>query len=214
MNAFQLREMYMDDVRDVVMIHLTSFRGFFLSILGRSFLKELYAGILDDPTRIAFVFENDTNLYGFVAGTDSPEGFYKRLLRQRWWRFTLASIKPVLRNPKIVPRLLGAFKRGEQTDVRENCAMLMSIAVDPEYQGQGIGKLLVDAFLKEAKERGVGQVNLTTDKLDNDAVNAFYLKSGFRLYSSFITPEGREMNEYVIDLVTQGEGERWKEEGG
>ena len=195
-----IRAMRVKDLNVVVLTHLTGFQGFFLSILGRSFLKELYAGILDDPTGIAFVFENDTNLCGFVAGTDSPEGFFKRLLRQRWWRFTLASIKPVLRNPKIGPRLLGAFKRGEQTDVRGNCAMLMSIAVNPEYQGQDIGKVLVDAFLKEAKKRGVGQVNLTTDKLGNDAVNGFYLRSGFRLQSSFITPEGREMNEYIIDL--------------
>ena len=76
----------------------------------------------------------------------------------------------------------------------------LSIAVNPSAQGQGVGKLLTEAFLGEVKKRGVDQVNLTTDKLGNEVVNAFYLNFGFRLCSSFITAEGREMNEYIIDL--------------
>jgi GNAT superfamily N-acetyltransferase len=195
-----IRSMRLEDLNAVVDVHLNTFQNFFLSLLGQAFLKELYTGIVASPSGMAFVFEKESYIYGFIAGTDSPEGFYKRLLRQRWWRFGLASVLPVLRNPKIIPRLLGAFSRGEQNDIHEDCALLMSIAVDPEFQGQGIGKLLIDAFLNEAKNRGVSQVNLTTDKVYNDAVNAFYKRVGFRLNSSFVTPEGREMNEYIIDL--------------
>jgi len=149
---------------------------------------------------MALVFEREATVCGFVAGTDYPQGFYKRLLRQRWWRFAFASVIPVLKNPKVLPRLIRAFSRGQQDDVRENCATLMSIAVNPSAQGQGVGKLLTEAFLGEVKKRGVDQVNLTTDKLGNEVVNAFYLNFGFRLCSSFITAEGREMNEYIIDL--------------
>jgi ribosomal protein S18 acetylase RimI-like enzyme len=76
----------------------------------------------------------------------------------------------------------------------------MSIAVHPNYQNKGIGKLLVQEFLGEIRRRGIQRVNLTTDKEKNDAVNVFYQRLGFQLTRSFVTPEGRWMNEYVITL--------------
>ena len=189
------------DLERVVNIHLMAFQGFFLSVLGHRFLVELYSGILEDTSGIFFLYECDNVVQGFVAGTDSPAGFYSRLVGQRWWRFALAAILPVLKRPSIIPRLLRAFSRGSAEDVHGNCATLMSIAVAPEAQGQGIGHALVQAFVREAARRGLAQVNLTTDKLDNDNTNYFYQRLGFMLHQTFTTPEGREMNEYVIDLM-------------
>ena len=77
----------------------------------------------------------------------------------------------------------------------------MSIAVEPTYQGQGIGKELVRAFLEEAKMRGLKYVNLTTDAVDNERVNHFYQKLGFQVHRSCVTPEGRKMNEYIFRLA-------------
>lgn len=74
----------------------------------------------------------------------------------------------------------------------------MSIAVDPKYQGQGIGKKLVKAFLTQAKKRDLEYINLTTDALNNDAVNHLYVSTGFKLYRGYTTPEGRKMNEYLF----------------
>ncbi len=82
----------------------------------------------------------------------------------------------------------------------ENCATLMSIAVDPAYQNEHIGRQLVNSFLIEAKSRGSEFVNLATDAVDNDGVNHFYRSVGFELFRTFFTPEGREMNEYLFDL--------------
>ena len=44
------------------------------------------------------------------------------------------------------------------------------------------------------------QVNLTTDRLGNDAANRFYQQLGFTRSRTYVTPEGREMQEYLIDL--------------
>jgi ribosomal protein S18 acetylase RimI-like enzyme len=63
-----------------------------------------------------------------------------------------------------------------------------------------VGQALVGAFLEEAKQHGLKHVNLTTDRDNNDLVNHFYQEFGFRCYRSFITPEGRAMIEYVIDV--------------
>ncbi len=188
------------DVGAIVNVHFASFQGFFLTFLGHRFLCELYAGILADPTGIVFVYVKENRILGFVAGMSQPAGFYRRLLRRSWWRFALASVIPVLKDPSILPRLLRAFRKPQDVSDQADNATLMSIAVDPDAQGRGVGYALVNTFLAEAARRGLKHVDLTTDGINNDAVNQFYQSMGFNLLHTFVTPEGRVMNEYVIDI--------------
>ena len=195
-----IRAMNVNDVNAVVKVHLSSFQGFFLTFLGRQFLSELYAGIVVDSTGIAFVYREEDRVLGFIAGTSQPAGFYSHLLHRRWWRFALASLIPILKNPLIIPRLLRAFRKPQDVSNQPDTGTLMSIAVTPEAQGRGLGQVLVKAFLEEAADRGLKHVDLTTDKNNNDSVNQFYQRMGFQCSRTFVTSEGREMNEYVIDL--------------
>jgi ribosomal protein S18 acetylase RimI-like enzyme len=195
-----LRMMKDYDLKQVVTIHLLSFQGFFLSFLGMHFLLELYKGILSDPSGIAIVFEQQGSILGFVAGTDHPGDFYKRLLKKRWCRFGLASIPAIIKNPLVVLRLIRAISLPKQVTAENGRGTLMSIAVFPGEQNRGIGRQLLHAFLAESAKRGLRQVDLTTDNLNNAPVNTFYLREGFSRSRSFITPEGREMNEYLIEL--------------
>jgi ribosomal protein S18 acetylase RimI-like enzyme len=192
-----VRAIQQQDLDNVVEVHLKAFQGFFLSFLGFAFLKEFYAGILRDLTGIHYLAEIDGKIQGLVTGTTQPAGFYSRLLAQRWWAFGLAALPHVVKNPHIVPRLLRAFQKSAENASLKDTATLMSIAVLPEAQGGGMGKALVEAFLAEAHRRGCAYVNLTTDAVNNEAVNAFYRRQGFRLVRTFETPEKRLMNEYI-----------------
>jgi len=198
--SYTLHRMQIIDVKQVIAIHLSAFQGFFLTFLGSQFLQELYTAILADPTGIGFVCVYDKELNGFVVGTTQPSVLYGRLLARRWWRFGLACIIPILKNPFIIPRLLRAFRRPQEITPLPDSGTLMSIAVLPGMQGKGIGQSLVQAFLHESCIRGLKHVNLTTDFLNNESVNQFYSNLGFRCVRTIITPEGRKMNEYVIDL--------------
>ena len=197
-----VRDMEYGDIASIVRVHLESFPGFFLTFLGPTFLRELYGATLTDPDGIGFVAECPTGISGFVMGTAHPAGFYRRLLRQRWWRFALASTKAVIRRPSIAPRLLRAFSMSEQATQHQARGTLMSIAVRPQCQGQGIGQALVGAFLEEAFHRKLRQIDLTTDRHSNDAANRFYQKLGFVCERTYETPEGRAMNAYVINVPT------------
>ncbi len=73
----------------------------------------------------------------------------------------------------------------------------MSIGVLPFYKGHGIGGMLEERFVEEAKKRGVNIVELTTDKDGNESTNNFYLSRGYMLHDFFSTPEGRKMNRYI-----------------
>ncbi len=191
-----IRSMHPQDIGQVVDIHLMSFTGFFLSFLGKEFLTQLYSGIINDPNGIAFVYE-DQKIMGFVAGTTQPANFYRRLIVRRWWRFCIASLAPILRKPGIIPRLVRAFNMPKSVTSEPNRGTLLSIAVSPNFQGRGCGEALVKAFLGEAAKRGLRKVDLTTDVVNNDPVNKLYQKLGFVIDRSFVTPEGRLMNEYL-----------------
>jgi ribosomal protein S18 acetylase RimI-like enzyme len=76
----------------------------------------------------------------------------------------------------------------------------MSLAVVPDMSGVGIGQGLVNHFLATLKDNGVATVSLTTDRDENARANHFYQRLGFQIARVYETPEGRWLNEYVIDL--------------
>ena len=196
----QIRPMKDEDTNEVATVHTRSFQGFFLTFLGRRFLNELYAAIVQDPYGIAYVAEGKNGILGFVAGSASPTDLYRNMLRQRFLRFAWASMYGLIQKPTILPRLLRAFRKPSEGNPVENSGTLMSIGVLPETQGSGIGKKLVHVFLSNARQRGLDYILLTTDADDNFATNEFYRKLGFWIHNTFTTPEGRRMNEYIISL--------------
>lgn len=196
-----IRPMRSHDVESVLQVHMDAFQGFFLTFLGPSFLREFYLGVCKDPSGIALVHGDDP-VSGFVVGTVEPSGFYRRLIQKRWWKFGYASIKPMIQKPSIIPRLLRAFTLpADVSNSQPGAGTLMSLAVRSTCQGQGIGKQLVSAFLENSRKRQIEVVHLTTDAIDNEATNEFYLKMGFACAKTFATPEGRLMNEYVICVL-------------
>jgi ribosomal protein S18 acetylase RimI-like enzyme len=187
-------------VNSVVAVHLAGFEGFFLSFLGPCFIQLYYDGIVDYPDGVGYVYLESGRVVGFVCGVSNPSRFYSYLIRTRWWRFALAALGAALGRPSVIPRLFRALSYPSQTSGRSDTATLTSIAVDPAVQGEGVGAELVAAFLADMRARGVKRVDLTTDHYGNDEINTFYQKQGFHCERTFVTPEGREMNEYVIWL--------------
>ncbi len=195
-----LRPMYPDDLPEIVKVHLRSFPDFFLTFLGPRFLELLYHNIALDPEGILHIAEVDGTVAGFVAGVTNQDGFYRRLIQRQKWSFAWTALGAALRRPAIIPRLWRALRKpGDATESTAE-ACLMSIAVSPEFQRQGIGKQLLEDFCRELAARGGSAVCLTTDRDHNEATNHFYQRLNFKLVRSFITPEGRSMNEYVRNL--------------
>jgi len=193
-----------EHISAIVQTHLASFPGFFLSFLGPRFLSLYYTGICEAPEGIGFVYLNTSGLpAGFVAGSSNPRGFYSRLLKRNWLSFALASIDAIVRKPAVIGRIARGLFHPQGNPVGEDVAGLFSIGVSPDLQGTGSGKLLVQAFLREAGTRGCKKVFLTTDHEDNGIVNSFYHKFGFHIERQYETPEGRRMNEYWIDLAEE-----------
>ena len=197
--AATVRSMRTDDVPAVVAVHLAAFPGFFLSFLGPRFLSVLYKAAVEND-EIALVALTEGKVAGLVMGSTEPGGFFGKLRRQRAIQFGYAALPSVLRRPASALRLARALRKPEQAEKIEGTATLMSLAVAPAAQTRGVGRLLVKAFVQRAAARGAVRVDLTTDKYDNESVNAFYRGLGFRVAREIQTPEGRILNEYELNV--------------
>ena len=196
----KIRHMYLGDVDAVVQVHLDAFPGFFLTFLGPAFLREFYKSVCENDSTINMVYD-DGSILGFAVGTVHLSGFYKYLVRKYWWKFGLALLRPVIIKPSIILRLLRVLSFSQaRTSSRSKNGTLMSLAVRKDCQGTGIGRQLVLSFLSQCSDLGLENVNLSTDADDNDRINRFYLKMGFTCVNTFTTPEGRRMNEYIINV--------------
>lgn len=184
-------------VIEITNIHKASFKRFFLSYLGSGFLFYLYSSIANDKNGILLIGKNSEKIVGFVAGVIDQKEFYESLIKKHKWKFAIASIPAVLRRPNIIPRLFRAFRKPKEAEKYSSNTCLLSIAVHPRYQGMGIGEILVREFSYEVIKRGYKTFCLTTDRDNNEKVNEFYKKMGFKLARTFVTPEGRTMNEYL-----------------
>ena len=190
------------DLPEIVSIHRESFPKFFLTFLGPRFLRLFYAQILGNSQGLCWVAEdeNGEQLIGFVAGVTQQAGFYRDMLRRRKWSFAFSAIPALLRSPAIAFRLLAALRKPADAAEAGAEACLMSIAVRSAEARRGIGSRLVQAFADDLKRRGIDRFCLTTDRDGNDRVKAFYEKEGFELWRTFVTPQGRWMNEYLLTL--------------
>jgi ribosomal protein S18 acetylase RimI-like enzyme len=190
------------DLPYVIDIHLEAFRGFFLSQLGKRFLKELYTGFFSETGTIFLVAADEGGIVGFAVGTVNPDGFFRKLLLRRWDKFLVAATPTMLRNPLLVIRKLvsAVAYRGDRPRQLHSGALLSSIAVAPHSAGRGIGQLLIEAFAERAQELGTTFIYLITDRDDNDAVNRFYRQTGFVLEGELFKAGRRAMNRYIKQI--------------
>ena len=195
-----VRPMTRADLNSVVEAHLESFPGFFLTFLGGDFLRLLYEGILTDPNGVVLVAARGNEIDGFVAGVTHQSGFYRRLINKKKGAFALASLRAFVTRPSIAPRLIRALRRPKESASSSAQACLMSIGVRSIARGKGVGGSLVKAFCREMIHRQVFSICLMTDRDNNEAANQFYRGLNFQLSGTFTTPEGRTINEYLIEL--------------
>lgn len=193
-----------EDIDGIVDAHIKGFDGFFLTLLGKGFLRELYKSFaFRDYGLLRVLLDDNNNVIGFASGTTEPEIFYKRLRKERGFIFFCKAIPGLLSNPFLVIKKLwyALFYKGEKPSGILNAALLSSIAVLPDASGKSYGKKLLMDYESTVKKIGCESLYLTTDKSGNDGVISFYKRNGYSVESEFIQADGREMLTLMKKLV-------------
>ena len=183
-------------VDEVVDIHLATFTGFFLTFMGRGFLRHMYRSYCDhSPSGLLVAFEEDRAI-GFLAYSEDMSGLYRFMIKKRLIPFAWYSLGAFLRKPRVFMRLIRAFLKPSESQREEAYVELSSIGVAPDIKAHGVGSALIDALKGRLDLDRFAYIGLETDAEDNEGANHFYQKNGFLLVRNYKTREGRSMNEY------------------
>lgn len=168
----QIREARETDARFMAGMHIESIATGFLPTLGLGFMTLLYRAIVEDPEGLALIAEDESGPVGFVAGTHSTSGFYRRFVRRHGLRAGLLVLPRLLR-PGVIRKLWESFRYGgeEQSEGAE----LLSMAVAGDRRGRGIGV----ALGRELLRRLSGSTVRVVVGSDNAVAIAAYQKMGF-----------------------------------
>lgn len=195
MNDIIVRKAKLKDVDEIVLIHQNAFKDFFLSSLGKRFLRLYYSSFIMSDEGVVYCAQKEEEVVGFSACSYFSRGFNSSLIKQNVIKFGIEAFLLLFSNPRALIRLAKNMNK-ESSDVsikdKGEYAELYSIAVSPKSQGEGVGRRLLTSTEQEIMKRNT-QVSLTTDYYNNDKTIGFYHSLGYENYYEFTTYPDRRM---------------------
>ena len=195
----EIREIQVNEktaINEATSIHLATFQGFFLTFMGRGFLRQMYRSYCEHAASgLLVAFEQETPV-GFLAYSEDMSGLYKHMIKKHLISFAWYSVGAFFRKPAVFMRLVRAFLKPSESQREEAYVELASIGVSPDVKSHGVGSALIDALKARVDFGKFAYISLETDAENNEGANHFYQKNGFLLVRNYKTREGRSMNEY------------------
>ena len=197
-----IREVKSDEkkiIDEIVTIHLNTFTGFFLTFMGRGFLRQMYQSYCDHEESGVLVAEGDGKTVGFLAYSSDFSGLYKFMIKTRLVQFGWYSMGAFFRRPSAFLHIIKAFLKPSEVKRKEKYVELSSIGVDPNVKSKGVGSKLIEKLKKLVDFEEYAYITLETDAVNNEGAIHFYEKNGFIRERMFVTDEGRKMYEYRFE---------------
>jgi len=182
----QVRVLDGSDLPEITRIHMVAFPGSLLTALGADAVRRLYDWQLRGPHEVvALGVVIGGQVAGFCFGgifRGAVSGFVRT---NRWFlgRRMLARPGLLLRRDTRVwlMRLLrsGQSLRAPAPATAVRSFGILAIAVDPTFQGSGIGRLLLEELEQLARRAGFAGLHLTVHP-DNEPAVRLYERAGWR----------------------------------
>lgn len=202
MSSIIIRKAMAEDVDGIVTIHQQAFPDFFLTSLGGRFLRLYYSCMCKSDEAVTLCAEVDGEIKGFATSSYYSHGFNTSLIKKNLFKFGIMGIELLFTKPKAILRLaINLDKKPEENAVVDSgeYAELYSIAVAPDNQGSGIGKMLLAATEEDVVKHN-NRISLTTDYYDNEKTIGFYHSMGYDNYYEFVTYPDRRMWRMIKQL--------------
>ena len=197
-----IRKATINDVEAIVKIHEQAFPDFFLTTLGKRFLRLYYKCMCNCGDALTLCAEKDGEIKGLATSSYYSHGFNASLIKKNLFEFGFMGVELMFVKPKAILRLVKNLdKKAEENAVEDDgeYAELFSIAVKPGNQGSGIGKKLLIATEEEVAKHN-SKISLTTDYYNNEKTIGFYHSLGYQDYYEFVTYPDRRMWRMIKSL--------------
>lgn len=161
----------------IARLHCEQINQGFLATLGVPFLELLYESIDNDSDSFLLVERVDGRVIGFVSGANGLGRIYKQLL-MRPIRLIRALIHCLL-SPSKIYKILEVLFLSKDTNAAIDLPKpeLLSIVVDPAFQGGGHAERLFKALCVNFREAGVESFRIVVG-CSLARANAFYKRLG------------------------------------
>ncbi len=175
--------------------------GFFAQV-NKSFLKQYYKVILDDPYQIIICAELDGKILGFSSGSMEASHEFKSLKKHKW-RFVIPLLTSALGRPSLIKSALDRFHSTEDNSdkkfVNVNGARNEYWAWLPGREDSYMSIYTQELMLYTMKILGVKEVYGEIDTTNKKVVK-LQTRNGNKILDTYTMPDGRERLSVVMDL--------------
>ena len=187
------------DYRTVASLHCDNINQGFLATLGVPFLTLLYEAIDKDSESVLLVERVDLRVVGFVTGTHGLRRIYKQLLLKPFR--LIFSLKSCILSPSKMYKILEVLLISKGSNISADLPReeLLSIVVNPAYQGGGHAENLFKALCSHFREEGVSSFSIVVG-VNLDRAHAFYTKMGSIPVKQIQVHKGADSVVYVKEL--------------
>jgi len=193
----RIRPMQRRDVPAVARQHHAAMGSSLWARLGLPFLEALYRALIDSPHFLAFVYEEDGRLGGFIAGSTDTARMFRETYAAHWPSLALAAGRGLARRPGLALHLLRTgsyFDRSGEEIPGES----LFCSFEPDLRGTRVSGHVNKVLFDELCARGHARVKITTEA-DNEGAHRQLGSWGFTIDRRF-SFYGKEMVRYVLDL--------------
>ena len=198
-----IEKMSESTIKGAVDLHIECFKDSFLTSLDRGVLTCMYENYVSSELGRAYVYIEDVEVVGLIAGVINPSVYYNQMLKKRGFRFFWLTMKRAIRDPGIlVPiarRNYSGFFRPDESEKAYRRASFDVIGVKQEYRKSGIALQLIKSLFDGFRESGVSEVNLGV-LAANMGLRRFYEVIGLKHLRTVKHPSGDDLIIYGAKL--------------
>ena len=172
---YKISKLNNDHLKKISKIHQEELDVGALDLFGIKFLINMYHELLKN--NFGFVVESRNEIIGFITATKKDISFIKCLSGISLIIFFFNIFKKSKKFISFIILFNEVYlnKRWNMNLFTSNKSIeLFSIAIKKKYQGQGIGKALIEALEQKAKDNGLDEIFTRTH---NDELLNFYYKT-------------------------------------
>lgn len=163
------------DALAVANIHKAEIGKGFLGSLPTAFLRRFYVALIESGASFCIVARENDRVIGFVAGVISMNTFYKYFLMHYFFQSFFILLPKIFSSLKKIAEAMW-YPITEEKSLPG--AELLGIAITGEFQGRGLGNVILAEFVKEMKKRNIAAFKVVVGEELKQAI-AFYEKNNF-----------------------------------
>ena len=186
-----------EDALQIAKIHKAQINKGFLSTLKPAFLENIYTAIIESDTGFCVVVKEGDRIAGFISGTTDINALYRYFIKKYFFQSLVLVIQKIFKVSyikKMIETLLYPVKESKLPQ-----AELLTMAVDRQFQGQGIASKIFVEFLEEMKKRNIKSFKVLVGEELTPAIH-FYEKNGFTFLKNTNIHKGKSSRIYIYDI--------------